>query len=201
MFRPKWSPNMSITCSAVEAQQAVIDETQVRFLPIARCSSIAVTEESTPPERPRITLSSPTCSRMRAAASSIISPASWCFTLADITHKTLQHAHTTAGVSHFRVELYAGEAFFFVGHNGEQAALKCWRRSRDRTVAVTLSPAHRTSSSGFAVGGQESSIPRTSALSVNTFTTCASKFTLIRTFYMTAKAASPWSASRSRRQI
>ena len=43
------------------------------------------------------------------------------FTLADITHKTLQHAHTLAGVSHFRVELYAKEAVFFVGHCGQEA--------------------------------------------------------------------------------
>ncbi len=35
----------------VETQQAVVDEYASQVLPIARCSSIAVTEESTPPER------------------------------------------------------------------------------------------------------------------------------------------------------
>ena len=45
----------------VQAQQTVVHEYAGQVLPIARCSSIAVTEESTPPERPRITLSSPTC--------------------------------------------------------------------------------------------------------------------------------------------
>ncbi|CSC21869.1 Uncharacterised protein [Vibrio cholerae] len=33
---------------------------------------MATTEESTPPERPRITSSSPTCSLMRATASSMM---------------------------------------------------------------------------------------------------------------------------------
>ena len=39
--------------------------TQVSWSPIARWISAAATLESTPPDRPRITSSSPTCSRMR----------------------------------------------------------------------------------------------------------------------------------------
>ena len=34
---------------------------QCKLLPIALCKSTAATDESTPPDNPRITLSSPTC--------------------------------------------------------------------------------------------------------------------------------------------
>ena len=44
--------------------------TQVSWSPTARCTSSAATDESTPPERPQITLPSPTCSRMRRICSS-----------------------------------------------------------------------------------------------------------------------------------
>ena len=47
-------------------------KTQVRFLPIARCNSIATTEESTPPDKPKITWSSPICFFIFAIAFSII---------------------------------------------------------------------------------------------------------------------------------
>ncbi len=36
----------------VEAQQAVVDEDAVSWSPMARCSSAATTEESTPPDKP-----------------------------------------------------------------------------------------------------------------------------------------------------
>ena len=39
---------------------------------MALCSSAATTEESTPPDRPRITSSDPTCSRTRAIWSSMM---------------------------------------------------------------------------------------------------------------------------------
>ncbi len=44
-------------------------KTQVSCAPIASWISTAATEESTPPERPQITLPAPTCRRMRATAS------------------------------------------------------------------------------------------------------------------------------------
>lgn len=56
----------------IQTQETVIHEYAGQVLPMARCSNIAVTEESTPPERPRITLSSPTCWRIRSTASSMI---------------------------------------------------------------------------------------------------------------------------------
>ena len=41
---------------------------------MARCSSAASTEESTPPDSPSSTLSEPTCARMRATLSSMMLP-------------------------------------------------------------------------------------------------------------------------------
>ena len=46
--------------------------TQVRRSPMARYMSSAATDESTPPERPRIALESPTCSRILRMDSSMI---------------------------------------------------------------------------------------------------------------------------------
>ena len=43
---------------------------QVSWSPTARCTSVAATAESTPPERAQITLPSPTCSRIVATDSS-----------------------------------------------------------------------------------------------------------------------------------
>ncbi len=72
----------------VETQQAVVDEYASRFLPIARCSSIAVTEESTPP-RGRGSL----YRRLPARGYGLQHRDNFRwrpqgFTLADITHKT-----------------------------------------------------------------------------------------------------------------
>ena len=49
--------------------------TQVSWSPIARWTSTAATLESTPPDRPQITLPLPTCARMRAICSSTIDAA------------------------------------------------------------------------------------------------------------------------------
>jgi hypothetical protein len=43
--------------------------THVRLSPMARCTSIAAVEESTPPDRPQIARLSPTCSRILSTAS------------------------------------------------------------------------------------------------------------------------------------
>ncbi len=65
--------NICSTCApSFKRNKPLSTNTQVNCLPIALCSSNAVTDESTPPERPRRTFLSPTCSRMRATASSII---------------------------------------------------------------------------------------------------------------------------------
>ena len=66
--------NISTTCSA--SFQRIIPwsmKTQVSLSPMALCTSTAATDESTPPDRPRIALSvGPTCSRMRCTCSSMI---------------------------------------------------------------------------------------------------------------------------------
>ena len=53
----------------VQAQQAVVDENAGELVADGLVDQAAATEESTPPDRPRMTSSSPTCSRMRATAS------------------------------------------------------------------------------------------------------------------------------------
>jgi iron complex transport system ATP-binding protein len=50
------------------------------------------------------------------------------FTLTNVEHKALQHTHTLASMGHFRMELHAVEAFFFVRHNGKRAALGAGNR-------------------------------------------------------------------------
>jgi hypothetical protein len=74
------------------AQQAGVDEHAGELSPIARCSSAATTEESTPPDRPRMTSSLPT---LRAHAGDLVvddvggSPQR--AAAADVRHEAAQH--------------------------------------------------------------------------------------------------------------
>ncbi len=97
------------------------------------------------------------------AASSIIFATSQCFTLANITHKTLQHAPRR--VWSLRVELYAVEAFssLAIMANGLSVLATVTKVGRNRRHFITV--AHPDIKQRFAIGGRESSIPRTSALS------------------------------------
>ena len=72
----KVSRKAAITCSPSPLRiRPWSTNTQVSWSPIARCTSSAATEESTPPERPQITVPSPTCARIRAICSSAIDAA------------------------------------------------------------------------------------------------------------------------------
>ena len=72
----KVSRKVLITCSPSSLRiRPWSTNTHVSWSPTARCTSSAATEESTPPERPQMTLPSPTCSRMRAICSSTIEAA------------------------------------------------------------------------------------------------------------------------------
>ena len=72
MFRWK----VSCTCSASPCRsRPLFTKMQVNCDPTARCSNAAATEESTPPLRPQITRSLPTCSRTRATVSATKLPA------------------------------------------------------------------------------------------------------------------------------
>ncbi len=110
------------------------------------------------------------------------------FTLADIAYETLQHAHPLTGVGHFRVELHAVEAFFFVRHNGERAGLGAGNgdetfRDRGYFVAVT----HPYVEQRFAVGGQrifDTANQRAVGLYLNL---SVAEFTLVRTFNVAAQ--------------
>ena len=67
----KWSRKAATTWSPSPLRiRPWSTNTQVSWSPIARCTSSAATDESTPPERPQMTWPSPTCSRMRRICSS-----------------------------------------------------------------------------------------------------------------------------------
>ncbi len=67
---PRFCANVCITCSAsFSRSRPWSTNTQVRRSPIARWISAAATDESTPPDSPSSTSSSPTCARTAATAS------------------------------------------------------------------------------------------------------------------------------------
>ena len=73
---PNSSRKAEMTCSPSFLRMSPWStNTQVSWAPIARCTSTAATLESTPPDRPQITLPVPTCERMRAICSSTIEAA------------------------------------------------------------------------------------------------------------------------------
>ena len=72
----KVSRNAAITCSPSPLRiRPWSTKTQVSWSPIARWTSSAATDESTPPESPQITRPSPTWARIRAICSSTIDAA------------------------------------------------------------------------------------------------------------------------------
>ena len=110
------------------------------------------------------------------------------FTLADITHKTLQHAHTLAGVSHFRVELYAIEAFFFVSHNGKRAAFGAgYGDEVGRDSGNFIAVAHPDIEQRFTVCGQSIFNTANQCAVVYDFNLRVAKFTFVRGFNVTAQ--------------
>ena len=68
-----WRRNVSSTCSASSRRSSPVStNTHVSWSPIALCTSAAATAESTPPDSPQITRSSPTCARISSTACSMI---------------------------------------------------------------------------------------------------------------------------------
>ncbi len=102
------------------------------------------------------------------------------FTLADVTHEALQHAHPLTGVGYFRVELYAVEAFFFVRHDRERAAFGAGngdevRRDSGNFVAV----AHPHIQQRLTVCGQGVFNTAHQRAVVDDFDLCVAKLTLV----------------------
>ncbi|MNS31619.1 hypothetical protein D3C72_636770 [compost metagenome] len=103
------------------------------------------------------------------------------FTLADIANEAVQHTHTLTGVGHFRVELHAVEAFFFVRHNGKRAAFGAGNgyeigRNRGHFIAV----AHPDVEQRFAFSGQGIFDPANQGAVGQYFDLRVTKFTLVR---------------------
>ena len=69
----KWSRNAEMTCSPSFLRiRPWSTNTHVSWSPIARWTSSAATDESTPPESPQITRPVPTCARILSICSSMI---------------------------------------------------------------------------------------------------------------------------------
>ena len=72
----KWSRKAEMTCSPSFLRISPWStNTHVSWSPTARWTSSAATDESTPPERPQMTLPSPTWARIAAICSSMIEAA------------------------------------------------------------------------------------------------------------------------------
>ena len=97
---------------------------QVSASPIASCRSTAATDESTPPERPQITVPLPTWRRMRATclgAEGRHGPVGGA--ARDARGEILQKRRAARRVHHFGMELHAVEAALIVGDGGEGRAV------------------------------------------------------------------------------
>ena len=91
---------------------------------MARWISAAATEESTPPESPRITSSSPTCSRMRAIASDdVVGHVPVAGAAADVVDEAPEDRRALHRVRDLGMELHRVEAARFVGHGGDRAGV------------------------------------------------------------------------------
>ncbi len=110
------------------------------------------------------------------------------FTLADVDDKTLQHAQALTGVGHFRVELHAVEAFFFVSHDGERAALGAGNGHEvGRDSGDFVAVAHPDVEQRFAVGGQGVFDTADQGAVGLHFNLRVAEFTLVRTFNVTTQ--------------
>ncbi len=87
---------------------------------MALCTSMAATEESTPPESPQMTCPVPTFSRIEATVVSmkwagVQSPRR----AADVEDEILEQLRAERSVVHFGVELHGPDATLFVGDGGQ----------------------------------------------------------------------------------
>jgi hypothetical protein len=88
---------------------------------MARCSSAATTDESTPPDRPSRTSSSPTCVAHRGdGVVDDVATASTVAAAADLVAEALDDALALLGVRDLRMELHAVEAARLVGDAGQR---------------------------------------------------------------------------------
>ena len=155
---------------------------------MARCSSIAVTEDHTAREaKDHFVIANLLADTLNGVVDDFCRGPQG-FTLADVTHEALQHAHTLTGVGHFRVELHAVEAFFFVGHNGKRAVVGAGdgdevRRDGGDFVAV----AHPHVQQRFAVCGQGVFDTAHQRAVVNHFNLRIAELALAGAFYVAAQ--------------
>ena len=122
------------TCSAsLRRRRPVSTKTQVSWSPIASWISTAATEESTPPERPQITLP---VAHLGADAGHRLGAEGGHGPVAaaagDAVGEVAQDQRAARGVGDLRVELHAVEPPALVGDHRDRASPRRWRRRRSR---------------------------------------------------------------------
>ena len=96
--------------------------TQVSWSPIAWWMSAAATDESTPPESPRITSSPPTCARIaRDRLVGVVGHLPVAPAPADVVREAREHARPLSGVRDLGMELHGVEAARLVRHRRDRA--------------------------------------------------------------------------------
>ena len=107
----KWSRKVVSTSSrSFLRSRPLSTKMQTSWSPIALCSSAATTEESTPPERPQMTLPLPTCSRTRRdGLLDEVAHRPGAGALADLVEEVLEDLLAARRVGDFGVELHAVE--------------------------------------------------------------------------------------------
>ena len=111
---------------------------------MARYMSSAATDESTPPERPRIALDSPTCSRiLRMDSSMIDSGVNDGVAAAGLVEERAQDLHALGRVHDLGVELHGVEAALAVFHRGHgRAAARRQHLEAGRRLGDAVAVAH-----------------------------------------------------------
>ena len=120
--------------------------------PIARWISAAATDESTPPERPRMTSSSPTCARTSRSPRRSTPASSSRRAAADVAHELLQDRLALPRVRDLGMELHGVEARAIRPHGGDRQLPRC--SPSTRIPAAARSPGRHGSSTRRAVHGR-----------------------------------------------
>jgi hypothetical protein len=116
----KWSRKVETMLSrSLRRSRPLSTRMQTSWSPMAWWSSEAVTEESTPPLRPQMTLASPTCLRTASTVSATkVAHLPVAGAAADVVEEVLQDILALGRVADLRVELDAVELLLPVADGG-----------------------------------------------------------------------------------
>ena len=119
---PRLRAKVFITCSpSLSRSRPLSTKTQVSWSPMARCSSAATTEESTPPDRPRMTSSlAHLLTHPGDRLGHVVRHVPVAAAAADVAHEAGDDVAALEGVRDLGVKLDAIEAARLVGHAGNR---------------------------------------------------------------------------------